>query len=61
MKVHCGFCDEENLFAIDAEDKAFLAECAIVVVTCTFGGGDDLYQPIGMTEASLSQVPTIIY
>lgn len=57
MTVHCGFCDKDNEFSIDATDKAFLAECEIVVMTCTFGGGDDLYQPIGMTEASLAQVP----
>ncbi|CAM6100188.1 unnamed protein product [Calypogeia fissa] len=56
MKVHCGFCDGDQDFHIDASDKTFLAECKIVVLTCTFGGGDDLYQPIGMTEASLSQV-----
>lgn len=33
--------------------------CEVVVSTCAFGGGDDLYQPIGMTEASLRKV--IIY
>lgn len=30
--------------------------CEAVVSTCAFGGGDDLYQPIGMTEASLRRV-----
>jgi len=26
------------------------------VSTCAFGGGDDLYQPIGMSESSLRKV-----
>lgn len=30
--------------------------CKVVVSTCAFGGGDDLYQPIGMSEASLGKV-----
>ncbi|KAI3965972.1 hypothetical protein MKX01_010929 [Papaver californicum] len=30
--------------------------CKVVVSTCTFGGGDDLYQPIGMSEPSLKKV-----
>jgi len=30
--------------------------CKVVVSTCAFGGGDDLYQPIGMSSASLNKV-----
>lgn len=33
-----------------------MQSCDIVVSTCAFGGGDDLYQPIGMSEASLRKV-----
>ncbi|KAL3693344.1 hypothetical protein R1sor_006995 [Riccia sorocarpa] len=56
MEVHCGFCEEGSGFDIDSIDKSFMNGCTIVVVTCTFGGGDDLYQPIGMAESSLSKV-----
>nr|TKV91133.1 hypothetical protein SEVIR_9G074800v2 [Setaria viridis]TKV91134.1 hypothetical protein SEVIR_9G074800v2 [Setaria viridis]TKV91135.1 hypothetical protein SEVIR_9G074800v2 [Setaria viridis]TKV91136.1 hypothetical protein SEVIR_9G074800v2 [Setaria viridis] len=30
--------------------------CKVVVATCAFGGGDDLHQPIGMTENSFRKV-----
>ncbi|KAG8654695.1 hypothetical protein MANES_05G164700v8 [Manihot esculenta] len=30
--------------------------CKVVVSTCAFGGGDDLYQPIGMVDTSLQKV-----
>ncbi|KAL2634534.1 hypothetical protein R1flu_006013 [Riccia fluitans] len=56
MEVHCGFCEEGSGFDVDSVDKSFMDGCTIVVVTCTFGGGDDLYQPIGMTKSSLSKV-----
>lgn len=56
MEVHCGFCSEESIFHIEQEDKAFLHSCEVVVTTCNFGGGDDLYQPINMTHASLAKV-----
>eukprot|EP00250_Pteridium_aquilinum_P003418 c13727_g2_i1 orf=314-1552(+) len=56
MEVHCGFCSEDSIFHIEKEDKAFLQTCEAVVTTCNFGGGDDLYQPINMTQASLSKV-----
>ncbi|BFI31492.1 protein MpSRI3 [Marchantia polymorpha subsp. ruderalis] len=56
MVVHCGFCEEGSGFDIDSTDKSFMESCIIVVVTCTFGGGDDLYQPIGMTRLSISRV-----
>ncbi|XP_072054307.1 probable leucine-rich repeat receptor-like protein kinase At5g49770 [Arachis hypogaea] len=29
--------------------------CKVVVSTCAFGGRDDLYQPLGMSEASLKK------
>lgn len=56
MEVHCGFCSEESIFHIEQEDKAFLQSCEAVVTTCNFGGGDDLFQPINMTHASLAKV-----
>ncbi|KAK9164059.1 hypothetical protein Syun_004961 [Stephania yunnanensis] len=54
--VHCGFYSDDGGFRISEEDKDFMKTCAAVVSTCTFGGGDDLYQPIGMSEASLRKV-----
>ncbi|KAH9327162.1 hypothetical protein KI387_007340, partial [Taxus chinensis] len=56
MTVHCAFYSEHGGFDIDFEDKRFMNSCKAVVSTCTFGGGDDLYQPIGMSEASLRKV-----
>ncbi|KAL9244177.1 hypothetical protein vseg_017980 [Gypsophila vaccaria] len=53
--VHCGFCSGDG-FKISDEDKKFMQTCKVVVSTCTFGGGDDLYQPIGMTNSSLQKV-----
>lgn len=55
-RVHCGFYSENGGFEISNEDKSFMKTCKVVVSTCTFGGGDDLYQPIGMSEASLQKV-----
>ncbi|KAK8717205.1 hypothetical protein V6N13_044481 [Hibiscus sabdariffa] len=43
-------------FEISDRDKSYMQTCKIVVSTCAFGGGDDLYQPIGMSEASLKKV-----
>ncbi|KAJ6806567.1 uncharacterized protein M6B38_289455 [Iris pallida] len=54
--VHCGFYSEHGGFRISDEDKSYMHTCTAVVSTCAFGGGDDLYQPIGMTEASLAKV-----
>ncbi|KAF3795033.1 hypothetical protein EJ110_NYTH06088, partial [Nymphaea thermarum] len=54
--VHCGFYSESGGFRISDEDKIFMRTCKAVVSTCTFGGGDDLYQPIGMSQASLRKV-----
>lgn len=54
--VHCGFCHENGGFKISDEDKVYMQTCKVVVSTCAFGGGDDLYQPIGMSEASLQKV-----
>ena len=34
--------------------------CKVVVSTCAFGGGDDLYQPIGMSQASLRKVASLL-
>ncbi|EHA8590091.1 DNA-directed RNA polymerase subunit beta [Cocos nucifera] len=54
--VHCGFYSENGGFKISDDDKNYMQTCRAVVSTCAFGGGDDLYQPIGMTEASLEKV-----
>lgn len=54
--VHCGFYSENGGFKVSGEDKTYMQTCKAVVSTCAFGGGDDLYQPIGMTEASLRKV-----
>ncbi|XP_024543853.1 uncharacterized protein LOC9654295 isoform X1 [Selaginella moellendorffii] len=56
MEVHCGFYGEDPGFDIDEVDTAFLKTCKAVVTTCNFGGGDDIYQPIGMSNASLAKV-----
>lgn len=54
--IHCGFYSDKGGFRISEEDKAFMQSCKAVVSTCAFGGGDDLYQPIGMSELSLKKV-----
>ncbi|CAL5385703.1 unnamed protein product [Camellia sinensis] len=54
--VHCGFYSENGGFKVSDVDRSFMQTCEVVVSTCTFGGGDDLYQPIGMSEASLKKV-----
>lgn len=54
--VHCGFYSVNGGFKISLEDKNYLQTCKVVVSTCAFGGGDDLYQPIGMSKASLLKV-----
>ncbi|KAH7287860.1 hypothetical protein KP509_31G000500 [Ceratopteris richardii] len=56
MEVHCGFYGDDSIFRIEKEDRAYLDNCKAVVSTCNFGGGDDLYQPINMTLASLAKV-----
>ncbi|KAF6162645.1 hypothetical protein GIB67_013259 [Kingdonia uniflora] len=53
--VHCGFCSEKGGFKLSEEDKSYMQTCKVVLSTCTFGGGDDLYQPIGMSQASLEK------
>lgn len=54
--VHCGFYSEKGGFKLSDDDKNYMQTCQAVVSTCSFGGGDDLYQPIGMTQASLEKV-----
>ncbi|TYI74224.1 hypothetical protein E1A91_D07G185300v1 [Gossypium mustelinum] len=54
--IHCGFYSENGGFKISDEDKSYMQGCKVAVSTCAFGGGDDLYQPIGMSEASLKKV-----
>ncbi|XP_010525625.1 PREDICTED: uncharacterized protein LOC104803394 [Tarenaya hassleriana] len=56
MTVHCGFFNENGGFRISDGDKRFMQTCKAVVSTCAFGGGDDLYQPIGMSKASSQKV-----
>ena len=53
--IHCGFYSESGGFKISDEDKNYLQTCKVAVSTCAFGGGDDLYQPIGMSEESLKK------
>ncbi|ERN17624.1 hypothetical protein AMTRI_Chr13g92070 [Amborella trichopoda] len=56
VMVQCGFYSENGGFEISDADKDFMQSCKAVVSTCAFGGGDDLYQPIGMSQASLRKV-----
>lgn len=58
VTLHCGFYSENGGFKISDEDKGYMNTCSAVVSTCAFGGGDDLYQPIGMVKESLSKVPS---
>ncbi|KAK1389367.1 Forkhead box protein like [Heracleum sosnowskyi] len=55
-RIHCGFYSKDGGFLVSDDDKSFMQTCKVVVSTCTFGGGDDLYQPIGMSESSLQKV-----
>lgn len=55
-KVHCGFYSEIGGFRISDEDKSYMKTCKVVVSTCAFGGGDDLYQPVGMSENTHREV-----
>lgn len=55
-EVHCGFYSDTGGFWVSDDDKSFMKTCKVVVSTCAFGGGDDLYQPIGMSETSLRKV-----
>lgn len=54
--LHCGFYSENGGFKISEEDKSYMNTCKVVVSTCAFGGGDNLYQPIGMSDATLQKV-----
>ncbi|KAJ8541044.1 hypothetical protein K7X08_001860 [Anisodus acutangulus] len=54
--VHCSFYSDKGGFRISVEDRSYMESCKAVVSTCAFGGGDDLYQPIGMSESSLKKV-----
>ncbi|XP_061996313.1 uncharacterized protein LOC133714248 isoform X2 [Rosa rugosa] len=56
VSINCGFYSESGGFKISNEDKNYMQSCDIVVSTCAFGGGGDLYQPIGMSKASLQKV-----
>ncbi|KAJ1285387.1 hypothetical protein BS78_03G276000 [Paspalum vaginatum] len=56
VNVHCGFYSDNGGFKISDEDRRFMQTCKVVVSTCTFGGGDDLYQPIGMDYSSIGRV-----
>ncbi|EEF52545.1 probable hexosyltransferase MUCI70 [Ricinus communis] len=55
-ELHCGFYSDNGGFKISDEDKGYMQTCKAVVSTCAFGGGDDLYQPIGMSDTSLQKV-----
>lgn len=54
--IHCGFYSKKGGFKISEEDELYMHDCEVVVSTCAFGGGDDLYQPIGMSQQSLQKV-----
>ncbi|XP_028783163.1 uncharacterized protein LOC114739279 [Neltuma alba] len=56
MMLHCGFYSSAGGFKITDKDQSYMNACKAVVSTCAFGGGDDLYQPIGMSGASLKKV-----
>lgn len=56
VSVHCGFYSDNGGFKISEEDRRYMRACKVVVSTCTFGGGDDLYQPIGMDNSSIGRV-----
>lgn len=55
-ELHCGFYSENGGFKISDEDRSYMQTCKVVVSTCAFGGGDDLHQPIGMSEVTLEKV-----
>lgn len=57
--LHCGFYSENGGFKIYNEDRTYMQSCEVVVSTCAFGGGDDLHQSIGMSNASLRKVVTL--
>jgi len=56
VSVHCGFYSDNGGFKISEEDRRYIRACKVVVSTCAFGGGDDLYQPIGMANSSIGRV-----
>ncbi|XP_062212533.1 probable hexosyltransferase MUCI70 [Phragmites australis] len=56
VMVHCGFYSESGGFRVSDVDKEYMRSCSVVVATCAFGGGDDLHQPVGMTEESIRKV-----
>lgn len=56
VSLHCGFYNENGGFRISDKDKRFMQTCEVVVSTCAFGGGDNLYEPIGISKASSQKV-----
>ena len=56
VSVHCGFYSDNGGFKISVGDVSYMRTCKVVVSTCAFGGGDDLYQPIGMVNSSIGKV-----
>ena len=56
VSVHCGFYSDNGGFKISDDDVRYMRTCKVVVSTCAFGGGDDLYQPIGMVNSSIGKV-----
>ncbi|GKV24345.1 hypothetical protein SLEP1_g33971 [Rubroshorea leprosula] len=47
---------ENGRFKIYNEDRSYMQSCEVVVSARAFGGGDDLHQPIGMSNASRRKV-----
>lgn len=61
MVSTCGFYRIKGGFNISDEDKRYMEACKVVVSTCAFGGGDNLYEPIGMLDASLKKVIYVVW
>lgn len=43
-------------FQLDERDMIDIRRCKVAVITAAFGGGDELYQPIGATKVALKKV-----
>lgn len=48
-----------TFFQMDERDMVDIRRCKVAVVTAAFGGGDELYQPIGATKVALKKVSGI--
>ncbi|GAQ89423.1 hypothetical protein KFL_005200040 [Klebsormidium nitens] len=48
-------------FQMDERDMIDIRRCKVAVITAAFGGGDELYQPIGATKVALKKVCYIAF